>query len=156
LGEYEFSGNEPGTAREKRDKKLAEWKEKGMSFVPALEALDGKPLYTPSKVVVLCDPNTFSAAFQATFILHEMGAKLVGVPSAQSPNAFMEATEFVLPETGVKGYISNGMQLYLPNDPRANVLHPDVESTLAIFNKYDADEGTSLRLALDLLASGNI
>lgn len=45
LGEYEFTGNEPGPAQEKRDKKLADWREKGMSFVPATR----KPLYTPKK-----------------------------------------------------------------------------------------------------------
>jgi hypothetical protein len=156
LGEYEFTGNEPGTAEEKRIKKFAEWKEKGMSFEPALEALKGNPLYTPRKVIVLCDPNTFSAAFQATFILHEMGAKLVGVPPAQSPNAFMEATEFILPESGIKGYISNGMQMYVPSDPRVNVLHPDFETSFAVFNKYGGDEDTSLRLALELLTAGKI
>jgi hypothetical protein len=156
LGEYEFTGNEAGTPQEKRNKKLSEWKEKGMSFVPALEALDGKPLYTPKKVIVLCDAGTFSAAFQATFILHEMGAKLVGVPPAQSPNAFMEATEFVLPASGIKGYISNGMQLYVPNDPRVNTLHPDFETTFATFIKYQADEDTPVRFALDLLAAAQM
>jgi len=49
LGEYEFTGNVPGTAQEKRHKKLADSREKGMSFVPAVEGLAGKPLYTPKK-----------------------------------------------------------------------------------------------------------
>jgi hypothetical protein len=151
LGEYEFSGGEPGTAEEKRNKKLAEWKEKGMSFVASLEALNGKALYTPQKVVVLCDPGTFSAAFQATFILHEMGATVVGVPPAQSPNAFMEAAEFTLPESGIKGTISIGMQLYLPSDPGANVLHPDSEVRVDTFDRYGGDEQTILRYALALM-----
>jgi len=153
LGEYEFSGNEPGTAEEKRNKKLSEWEEKGMSFVPALKALQGKPLYTPKRVIVLCDPSTFSAAFQATFVLHEMGATVVGVPSAQSPNAFMEAAEYVLPESGIKGTISIGMQMYIPADPTINVLRPDFETSSDIFWRYEADEDASLRYALDLLSS---
>ncbi len=152
LGEYEFSGSEPGTGEEKRKKKIAEWKERGFSFVPALEALNGKPLYTPQKIIVLCDPGTFSAAFQATFQLHEMHAILVGVPPAQSPNAFMEGTEYVLPESGIHGYISNGMQMYIPSDPKINLLHPDYETSYLVFKKYDFDEDTSLRYALDLLA----
>jgi len=55
---------------------------------------------------VLCDPGTFSAAFQAEFMAHQAGATVVGVPSAQSPNAFMGGTEFVLPESGIKGMVS--------------------------------------------------
>ncbi len=154
IGEYVFSGDEPGTGEEKRKKKLAEWKERGFSFVPALEALNGKPLYTPKRVFVLCDPGTFSAAFQATFQLHEMGAILVGVPPAQSPNAFMEGTEYVLPESHIHGYISNGMQMYIPSDPKINVLHPDHEVSYTVFKRYDFDDDTSLRYALDLLETG--
>ncbi len=130
VGEYEFTGgNEPGTAEEKRNKKFAEWNEKGLSWAKPLEALHGKPLFRPAKVIVLCDPGTFSAAFQAMFLLHQMGATVVGVPSAQSPNAFMGGTEFTLPESGIRGLISQGMQLFMPRDPKANVYRPDFEST---------------------------
>lgn len=156
VGEYEFSGPEPGTAEEKRNKKLSEWAKLGFSFSPAIANLNGRPLYTPTRVVVLCDPGTFSAAFQAAFILHEMRATLVGVPPAQSPNAFMEATPFVLPESGIHGNISNGMQMYMPDDPRANVLHPDHETSYSVFKRYDFDEDTALRYALDLLKNGKL
>jgi hypothetical protein len=157
VGEYEFtSGDEPGTGEEKRKKKFSEWKEKGLTWAKPLEAQDGKPVYRPPKVIVLCDPGTFSAAFQAMFLLHEMGATVVGVPSAQSPNAFMEGTEYVLPESGIKGLISNGMQMFMPHDPKANVYHPDYELTYSIFAKYGGDTDASLRYALDLLAAGKI
>jgi len=156
VGEYEFEAPEPGTAVEKREKKFAEWKEKGMSWMLFLESLNGKPLYTPKKIVVLCDPGTFSAAFQATFILHEMHAAVVGVPPAQSPNAFMEATQYVLPESGIHGVISNGMQMYEPKDPRINVLHPDFETSVAVYRKYGFDQETALRYALDLMSNGTI
>ena len=157
VGDYEFtSGNEPGTAEQKREKKFAEWNERGLAWSKPLEALHGKPLYRPDKVIVLCDPGTFSAAFQAMFLLHQMGATVVGVPSAQSPNAFMEGTEYVLPESGIKGLISNGMQLFMPHDPKANVYHPDFETTYSVFSKYGSDTDASLRYALDLLAAGKI
>lgn len=157
VGEYVFeNGNEPGTAVEKRDKKFAEWNSKGLNWVKPLETLNGKPLYRPAKVIVLCDPGTFSAAFQAMFLLHQMGATVVGVPSAQSPNAFMEATPFVLPESGIKGSISNGMQLFMPHDPTANVYHPDFELSYAILAKYGADMDASLHYALDLIEAGRI
>jgi hypothetical protein len=106
--------------------------------------------------VVLCDPGTFSAAFQAAFIAHQAGATVVGVPSAQSPNAFMGGTEFVLPESGIKGMVSQGMQMYMPKDPRANIFHPDFEASYSIFATYNFDRETILRYAIDLLASGRI
>lgn len=124
LGDYRFSHDAPLTAEAKRKAKFAGWREKGFSWMKSLDALDGKRLYTPKKIVVLCDPGTFSAAFQMTFYLHELGAKLVGVPTAQSPNAFMEGTDFVLPESGIRGYISNGVQMFIPDEPKASVLHP--------------------------------
>jgi Peptidase family S41 len=157
LGDYEFtSGDEPGTAEEKRNKKFAEWNERGIPWAHPLEELHGKPLYRPAKVIVLCSPGTFSAAFQAMFALHQMGAIVVGVPSAQSPNAFMEGTPFVLPESGIQGQISNGTQMYLPKDPRANVFHPDFESSYSVVAKYGAAPDADLRYALDLLAEGKI
>jgi Peptidase family S41 len=157
LGEYEFTGgNEPGTAEQKRDKKFAEWNERGLTWAKPLLALHGNPRYRPAKVIVLCDPGTFSAAFQAMFILHQLHATIVGVPSAQSPNAFMEGTEYTLPESGIKGLISNGVQMFMPHDPKVNVFHPDFELTYSIFAKYDGDSDASLRYALDLLAEGKI
>jgi hypothetical protein len=157
IGDYEFtSGDEPGTAEEKRNKKFADWNEKGIPWAHPLEELHGKPLYKPAKVIVLCSPGTFSAAFQAMFALHQMGATVIGVPSAQSPNAFMEGTPFVLPESGIQGQISNGTQMYMPKDPRANVFHPDFETTYSTDAKYDAGPDASLRFALDLLAAGKI
>lgn len=157
VGEYEFTGgDEPGTAEEKRNKKFAEWNEKGLAWAKPLEAQGGKPVYRPPKIIVLCDPGTFSAAFQAMFLLHQMGATVVGVPSAQSPNAFMEGTEYTLPESGIKGLISNGMQMFMPHEPKANVYHPDFEVSYSVFAKYGADTDTSLRYALDLVAAGRI
>jgi hypothetical protein len=68
----------------------------------------------------------------------------------------MEGTPFVLPESGIQGLISNGTQMYMPKDPRANVFHPDFEATYAIVSKYDAGPDATLRYALDLLAAGKI
>jgi hypothetical protein len=156
VGEYDFSHPESLPAAAKRKAKFDEWREKGFSWMKSLDSLNERPLYTPKRIVVLCDPGTFSAAFQMTFYLHEMGAKLVGVPPAQSPNAFMEGTEFVLPESGIPGYISNGLQMFMPQDPKANILHPDFEVTYAVYKKFGFDEDTALRYTLDLMVDGKI
>lgn len=156
LGGYHFEEEEALSAEAKRKKAIAEYLDKHYSFAKGLEALDGKPIYTPKKVVVLCDPGTFSAAFHMMAYLRDMGATVVGVPSSQSPNAFMEITEFQLPESSLRGSISNSMQIFTPEDPKANVFHPDFEVTYSIFEKYDFDEETTLRYALDLIAEGKL
>jgi hypothetical protein len=68
----------------------------------------------------------------------------------------MATTEFKLPESGLRGSISNSMQIFIPDDPKANVFHPDFEVTYSIFKKYDFDEETTLRYALDLIAEGKL
>ncbi|MGD1019309.1 MAG: S41 family peptidase [Verrucomicrobiia bacterium] len=156
LGDYQFHEEENLGAEAARKKAIAEYSEEHLSFAKNLEALDGKPVFTPKRVIVLCDPDTFSAAFHTMAYLKEMGAILVGVPSSQSPNAFMEVTEFKLPESGLTGSISNSRQFFCPDDPKADVFHLDFEATYPIFVKYDFDEQTILRYALDLIADGKL
>lgn len=79
---------------------------------------------------------------------------MVGVPPAQSPSAFMKVTEFKLPKSGIRGYISNGTQMFISDQPNANVYHPDFESSYKVFREYDFDEDTTLRYALDLIEGG--
>src|SRR5512146_499517 len=58
VGEYDFSQSYEGkTPAEKRTKRLAEFTEHKMSFAAALETQNGKPIYTPQRLVVLCDPG---------------------------------------------------------------------------------------------------
>ena len=91
-----------------------------------LRAQNGKPLYRPEHVYVVTNEDTFSAAFHFTYMLWKMGATIVGVPSAQAPNTFMESTPFTLPNTGIECSVSNSIQRFLPaDDPRATVFLPD-------------------------------
>ena len=156
VGSYRWDQDEPGDARAQRERAMASYTQAKFSFAPRLAALNGEAVYTPKKVVVICDSGTFSAAFHFMFYLHELGARVVGVPSSQSPNAFMEETEFRLPETGLRGSISNSMQLFLPDDPHASVFHPDFEMDWSIFARYDFDRHAAVRYALDLLAKRGI
>jgi hypothetical protein len=151
----------PGSAewaRSRRNSSLAQWKERGYSpsEMKGLNALDGKPLYKPRHVVVLVDPVTFSAGFQIEFILHQLDAALIGVPSGQSPNAFMQVTPFTLPESHLTGSISNSTQEFLPETPNVRVLPMDFPATYSVFRSYGFDEDSSLRYALDLLRAGKV
>lgn len=120
-----------------------------------LKELDGKPLYRPASVYVLTDANTNSAAFHYAFYLSKMGATLVGVPSSQAPNTFMEVTPFRLPHTGLQASVSNTMQRFYPEgSPLANVLRPDIEVTSADYARWGLDANTPVKIAIDHYRSG--
>jgi hypothetical protein len=148
-GEYSFRDEPVESPRSRRDKQIAEYRGKGMSFAARLEALQGAAIYTPAQVVMLCDGDTYSAAFHFLYYLRELGAKVVGVPPGQAPNTFMEKTPFTLPESGLRGSISNSAQIFLPESPSAQVLLPDHPVTYEMLKAYDFDEETALRYALD-------
>lgn len=115
-----------------------------------IEDLNGNPLYTPDNIFVLTNTGTFSAAFHYAFYLWRMGAKIVGVPSSQAPNTFMEMTEFILPYTKVKGSISNSAQYFLPStDKRAKIFWPDMTLEYKDYKKYNFDQETELLWLLD-------
>lgn len=114
--------------------------------------LAGQPIYTPRNVYVLTDANTFSAAFHYAFYLSKMGATVVGVPSRQAPNTFMESTPFRLPRTGIEGSISNSAQYFLPpTDPRATTFYPDWIPGYDDYVKYGFDTDTEIRYLMDRL-----
>lgn len=67
-----------------------------------------------------------------------MGAKVVGEPSRQAPNTFMESTPYSLPYTKMRGSISNAVQQCLPdNDMRAKVFWPEMRPTYEDYKRYD-------------------
>lgn len=155
IGRYLFDTEEAAQPAEQvRKNAVKEYLDAGYSFAAELNALGGSAVYTPRHVLVLVDPGTFSAAFHTMMFLRAMGAKLVGVPSSQSPNAFMEMTEFTLPESKLRGSISNSAQMFLPDDPHVRVIEPDYPVTTAVYRKYGLDVDTPLRYALDLLQAG--
>jgi hypothetical protein len=114
----------------------------------------GQAVYTPQKIYVLTDANTFSAAFHYAFYLWKMGATIVGVPSSQAPNTFMEITEFELPYTHLKGTISNSAQYFLPvNDKRAKIFYPDLMLNYDDYRKYNFNQDTELLWLMDYINS---
>jgi len=154
LGDYAFDAEAVEDAATLRNKAVAEYAALGLSFAGTLQALGGNALYTPDRVVVVCDALTYSAAFHFLYYLHELGATVVGVPPGQSPNAPMETTPFRLPRSGIQGTIANSMQVFLPDRPDARVWEPDFEVTYAVLRRYGFDEHAAVRYALDLLATG--
>ena len=115
---------------------------------------NGQPVYTPKHIYVLADANTYSAAFHFMFYLWRMGAKIVGVPSSQAPNTYMEVTHFSLPRTKLEGSISNSIQLFLPpENPCAKQLTPDILLTYDDYKRYGFDNQTEVLYLLDYIKS---
>ena len=113
---------------------------------------NGQPVYTPKHIYVLADADTYSAAFHYMFYLWKMGAKIVGVPSSQAPNTYMEVTQFTLPRTRLEGSISNSMQLFLSaDDPCAKQLIPDILLTYDDYKRYNFDSQAEVLYLLDYI-----
>lgn len=120
-----------------------------------LKSLNGKPLYKPKQIFVITDANTFSAAFHYAYFLWKMGATIVGIPSSQSTNAFMETTPFQLPYTKLSASSSNLIQQLVPVGNRMeNALIPEIEITMDDYYNYNLDENTPILKIMDII-SGN-
>ena len=110
-----------------------------------LRVQNGEPLYRPEHIYVVTNEGTFSAAFHFTYMLWKMGATIVGVPSSQAPNTYMESTPFTLPNTGIQCSVSNAIQRFFPvDDPRAKVFRPDWTPTWDDYKRLGFDSRADL------------
>ena len=109
-------------------------------------------------VIALCSPETFSAAYHFMYFLMQIGkTTVVGVPSRQAGNTFMENTNFELPNTKMEGSISNGVQIFFPNDPcKGKIPMPDFAMQWQDYAKYDFDPNAEILYALDLIENNEI
>jgi len=119
---------------------------------PFVKENDGKPLYEPKNIYVLTNDRTFSAAFHYAYYLWKMGATVVGVPSCQAPNTYMETTPFTLPLTDLSGSISNSLQEFLPSTHRcAKTFYPEHMMNWDDYKKYNFDKHSEIKYVLDLI-----
>ena len=154
LGSF-FKFDKNSTLEEKRkDSSLISYFGKGYDFT---KKLNGKPIHEP-KIIVITSPTTFSAAYHFLYLLDEIGdTTIIGVPPGQAGNTFMESTPFQLPNTKLKGSISNTVQLFYPNNPKkGKVLLPDFPMNISHFAKYNFDENAEVLYTLDLIYKGKI
>jgi len=104
------------------------------------------------KVVVLTSGQTYSAGFDLVALLVKHGATVVGVPSAQAGNCFIDGLPFRLARSGLEGTISYKQSLMFPDQPaRGELLRPDVELTYERLSALGFDPNASVLLALEAL-----
>jgi len=115
-----------------------------------IDHLDGDAIYRPEHIYVVTNAGTFSAAFHYTFMLWKMGATVVGIPSGQAPNTFMEVTQFNLPNTGLECSVSNALQQFLPADhPCAKTLWPTITPTYEDYRKHGFNLDTEIQMIFE-------
>jgi hypothetical protein len=154
LGDFTFSyffgdGDTRSIEEKRKDLSLISYRNIGTEYTKDLK---GKPLYEP-RVIVLTSPKTFSAAYHFMYFLTQIGdVKVVGVPSRQAGNTFMETTFFELPNTHISGSISNSVQIFFPNDTvKGKTYMPDYHLNWSDYAKYDFDENAEILYILDTL-----
>jgi len=153
---YFFGGWNTRTIEEKRTdlSLISYFNSFGLEYT---KDLNGKPIHEPV-VIVLTSPHTFSAAYHFTYFLSQIGKTyIVGVPSRQAGNTFMETTNFELPNTKISGSISNSQQVFYPDDTeKGKILMPDFSMKWDDFAKYDFDSNAEILFVLDLINNNRI
>lgn len=105
------------------------------------------------KVTVLTSARTYSAGFDMTAMLYKHGATVVGVPSSQAGNCFIDTMRYTLDHSGLQGRISCKWSLLFPDDPETgHLLRPHHELNYEKLAAMNFDPHASLRLALDTLS----
>jgi hypothetical protein len=161
FGDYQFSGFfEPDTSlsiEQRRNQFFENLKKMKYSTINSISNTDGQPIYTP-KIIILTSPVTFSAAYHFMWFLYSIGdAKIIGVPSSQAGNTFMENTPLELPLTHIQGSISNAVQIFFPDDKvKGKILMPDYPMNWELFKKYSFDNNAEILYVLDLIKAGKL
>jgi hypothetical protein len=124
------------------------------SFYKEYESGEYAGYYHPAKVVVLCNGETFSGGYSLMWWLYQFGAEIVGTPSAQAGNAFLDILTFQLRNSGLRGQVSTKYQQHFPDDPKkGRVLRPHHELTYEYLASTGFDPNASVLLAMEKLGA---
>jgi len=106
-------------------------------------------IYAP-RVQVLTSARTYSAGYMIARDLAVNGARLIGTPSGQAGNAFMDPRLFRLRHTGIEGTITSRAIFDFPNDRRGHVLETDAPVTYERLKELHFDPNVEVLMALGL------
>lgn len=125
--------------------------ERYVPMMPTFQKAYGAPLTRwEGEVIVLTSARTYSAAYDLLVVLKRLGAKVVGVPSAQAGNCFIDSLAYRLDHSGLEGSISFKRSLKFPDDPNMGaLLLPDLELDYANWSALGFDPEAAVLLALE-------
>lgn len=149
-GEYDFRSERAYRAgKPQGPKPLSSVIEKGSPVVDReIQEARLAGLYAP-RVHVLTSAQTYSAGYMIARDLQANGARLVGTPSGQAGNAFMDPRPFRLVRSGLEGSITSRAIRDFPEDPRGQVLAVDIPLTYARLRDLAFDPHAEVLLALE-------
>lgn len=127
--------------------------DRGASMMPSFDAVyragTHAARWTPT-VKVVTSVFTYSAGFDLAGALYKMGATIVGVPSAQAGNCYIDSLPFTLTHSGLTGSISYKRSLTFSGDAaRGEVLQPHVALSYSRFAAMGFDPDAAVRLVLE-------
>ena len=105
------------------------------------------------QIIVLTSPQTFSAAYHFVYFLKSLGnTTIIGVASRQAGNTFMETTPIELPNTKLRGSVSNSKQILFKSNPESGeILRPDLEMDWQTFKKFNFDANAEVLKAIEMI-----
>jgi hypothetical protein len=108
--------------------------------------------YRPRHVLVLMTPRTSSSGLDMALYLYLCGAKLVGTPSAQSPNSWGNLLEWQLTNSKINGEVSSSFDIAFGDDPEKGCVLP-VHFPLRWEKlvSYDFDPNACFLFAMEIL-----
>ena len=128
------------------------WK-KGLEMFPSLAEELKAPrcagIYAPPRIMALSSAGTFSAGFDILLALHRIGATLVGTPSGQAPNCFIDALAFTLPKSGLSATVSYKAVYNFKDAARGRVLPCDRPLTYNRLKTLGFDPNAEVLMALE-------
>jgi hypothetical protein len=108
--------------------------------------------YRPRHVLVLMTPWTSSSGLDMALFLYRSGAKLVGTPSAQSPNSGGNLLEWQLSNSKIKGEVSSSFDIAFGDDPeKGRVLPVHFPLTWEKLASYHFDHNACFLFAMEIL-----
>jgi hypothetical protein len=108
--------------------------------------------YRPRHVLVLMTPRTSSSGLDMALYLYLCGAKLVGTPSAQSPNSWGNLLEWHLTNSKISGEVSSSFDIAFGDDPeKGRVLPVHFPLTWEKLASYDFDHNACFLFAIEIL-----
>jgi hypothetical protein len=108
--------------------------------------------HRPRHVLVLMTPRTSSSGLDMALFLYYSGAKLVGTPSAQSPNSWGNLLEWQLTNSQISGEVSSSFDIAFGDDPeKGRVLPVHFPLTYEKLAAYDFDHNACFLFAIEIL-----
>ena len=105
--------------------------------------------YRPNNVVVLVSEKTYSAGFYIALILKNLGAKLLGTPSSQAGNCYIDTINFQLNNTQLEITVPFKEKLEFPEDSKLGEIYPlDKELTYKDLALNAFDPNTAVIISL--------